>query len=171
MLRRRKNCAIPLGPITFATPLSQEIHQRFVSDIASYSVADFDHMRPQAQNCFEALTLPNVVNSQSAQHCDVCRIDFEAPSESLEKRRPPLAPVRKTATGPISHCIHHAAYDLEFCYSRSCVVLLLRIFIGNSPAGRRAFLRDTCVVHRITYLHRSFINLSAIFIYKIFVYY
>ncbi|GBN79550.1 hypothetical protein AVEN_212173-1 [Araneus ventricosus] len=52
-------------------------------DQVSYPLADFDNMRPQAQNCFEAL-LPNVVNSASAQHCNIHQIDFERPPSVSE---------------------------------------------------------------------------------------
>ncbi|GBM76262.1 hypothetical protein AVEN_107273-1, partial [Araneus ventricosus] len=56
-------------------------------------------MRPQAQNCFEAPSLTNVVNSQLAWNRDVRRIRFEVPSRSRDTRQAPLPLVRKTATG------------------------------------------------------------------------
>ncbi|GBN87312.1 hypothetical protein AVEN_31520-1 [Araneus ventricosus] len=69
-------------------------------------VADFGNMKPQAQNCFEAL-LPYVVNSASAKHCDIHQIDFEGPLGSRSTRRGPLTPVRKTVTA--CACQKHCA--------------------------------------------------------------
>ncbi|GBM27288.1 hypothetical protein AVEN_208447-1 [Araneus ventricosus] len=43
-------------------------------------------------------SLPTVLNSQSAEHCNGFRTDFEASSWSRGTRRAPLAPVRKNAT-------------------------------------------------------------------------
>ncbi|GBL90511.1 hypothetical protein AVEN_179434-1 [Araneus ventricosus] len=43
-------------------------------------------------------SLPNVLNSPSAQHCVGCPTDFEAPSGSRGTRRAPPAPIRKAST-------------------------------------------------------------------------